>query len=296
MLGLAVSSTISSRLTRRTLLRGAAALALLPSALLGACAQATPTATQPTAAAGRLQLPTYVPFNGPKPDFAGSADGVAAGYNTFPSTLTKSVTTPPGRGGDVTIVDIITGPPPPDVSENAAWQAWNKLLNVNLKFNAASPQDYVNKFSTTVAGGDLPDVMSVPIQLFLPSNLPQLLESQFADLTPFLAGDAIKQFPNLANLPPSGWPNVVYNGKLYGLPLVRSGRSTLPCSFSRTGSMMWEPALRRPRTTSCDSCKRSRVLKPINGASAFSRTSISICRTSRKCSARPITGVRTAAN
>jgi putative aldouronate transport system substrate-binding protein len=225
MLGFPASSVTPSRLTRRTLLRGAATIALLPSAsaLLSACAPAAPSAPQSTAAAARLQLPAYVPFNGPKPDFAGSADGVAAGFNTFPSTFTKSVTTPPGRGGDVTIVDILSGPPPPDVNENTAWQAWNKLLNVNLKFNPASPQDYINKFSTTVAGGDLPDVMSVPIQLFLPSNLPQLLESKFTDLTPFLGGDAIKQFPNLANLPPSGWPNVVYNGKLYGLPLVRSG-------------------------------------------------------------------------
>lgn len=217
----------ATRVSRRAFLRGAASLAVVPAAgaLLSACAPATPASPSATSAAAgrRLVLPSYVPFAGPKPDFAGTAEGVAPGYKSFPSQLTTSVATPPGKGGEVTIVDIISGPPAPPLDQNAAWQQWNKLLNVNLQFSPASPQDYVSKFSTTVAGGDLPDVMSVPIQLFLPSNLPQLLDSQFADLTPFLAGDAIKQFPNLANLPPSAWPNVVYNGKLSGLPLVRSG-------------------------------------------------------------------------
>jgi putative aldouronate transport system substrate-binding protein len=222
----ASEAAAAARVSRRAFLRGAASVALIPAAtaLLSACAPAAPgSATPSTAQPVRLALPSYVPFAGPKPDFAGTADGVAPAYKTFPTQLTTSVATPPGKGGDVTIVDIISGPPGTALDQNAAWQQWNKLLNVNLQFSPASPQDYVSKFSTTVAGNDLPDVMSVPIQLFLPSNLPQLLDTRFADVTPFLAGDAIKQFPNLANLPPSGWPNVVYNGKLYGLPLVRSG-------------------------------------------------------------------------
>jgi putative aldouronate transport system substrate-binding protein len=115
----------TTRVSRRAFLRGAASVALIPaaSALLSACAPAAPrSATTSTAQAVRLTFPSYVPFAGPKPDFAGTADGVAPAFKTFPSQLTTSVTTPPGKGGDVTIVDIISGPPGPSLDQNVAWQ------------------------------------------------------------------------------------------------------------------------------------------------------------------------------
>ena len=42
--------------------------------------------------------------------------------------------------------------------------------------------------------------------------------SKFADLTPYLAGDKITKYPNLANIPTSAWQSGVWNGKLYGIP------------------------------------------------------------------------------
>src|SRR5260370_1172074 len=52
---------------------------------------------------------------------------------------------------------------------------------------------------------------------------PEFLESQCADLTPFLAGDAIKEYPNLANLPAYAWPTMVFNGKIFAVPRVKGG-------------------------------------------------------------------------
>ena len=52
---------------------------------------------------------------------------------------------------------------------------------------------------------------------------PEFLESQCADLTPYLAGDAIKDYPNLANLPSFAWPTMVFNGKIFAVPRVKGG-------------------------------------------------------------------------
>ncbi len=41
-----------------------------------------------------------------------------------------------------------------------------------------------------------------------------------ADLSPHLAGDGVKDYPNFANVPPFVWrgPGLVYDNKIYGLP------------------------------------------------------------------------------
>jgi putative aldouronate transport system substrate-binding protein len=51
-------------------------------------------------------------------------------------------------------------------------------------------------------------------------GLPDFLNASCADLTPFLSGDAIKEFPNLANFPPFAWPNSVVNGHMYFIPVL----------------------------------------------------------------------------
>ena len=53
--------------------------------------------------------------------------------------------------------------------------------------------------------------------------MPQFLQSQAADLTPYLAGDAAKDYPNLAAIPTPAWKNAgsAYQGKLYLVPLHR---------------------------------------------------------------------------
>src|SRR5699024_778391 len=67
---------------------------------------------------------------------------------------------------------------------------------------------------TMIAGDDMPEVMRVP-------DLPQMakaLKAKFADLTDYLAGDAVADYPMLANFPTTAWQEVVYGGSLYGIP------------------------------------------------------------------------------
>jgi len=181
------------------------------------------------AKAGRVQLPTYVPFQGPTPDLAGTTDGlVAPGYRSFPKNLVRTVTQPPGKGGDVEALTATLSSPPPAPDQNPAWAQVNKELGINLKMPIINTSDYAAKLSTTVAGGSLPDILSVSIFGTILQDLEGFLEAACADLTPYLSGDAVKEFPNLANFPTSAWPPTIFNNKIYTVPLVPGGASAGP--------------------------------------------------------------------
>jgi putative aldouronate transport system substrate-binding protein len=237
--------------TRRTFVRWTTAglvagAASLPS-LIAACAPApsaapaAPVATAapataatsgaaaaaaPAAAPGGVKLPTYFPFqNGPTPDLPGNASGLDAAFFKFPSSLTKSVPTPPGDGSDVTGIVVITYAPPPPVDQNAAWQAVNKSLNVNLKLQMVPTADYAAAVNVIIAGSDLPDFIYNPTTtqpLGVIAALPQFARTRCADLTSFLSGDAIKEFPNLANFSTYTWRSGAIDGRMYAIPSARA--------------------------------------------------------------------------
>jgi putative aldouronate transport system substrate-binding protein len=223
---------------RRTVLRHAVAtlgvLATMP--LLAACGQAVPAppltgatpvpggtlapAAPPTSGpTGKLTLPTYTPVELAKPDLPGTAAGVDPAYFTFPKTLAKSVTDTPSRGGDVTAFTRVILATPPPLEANQAWQAVNKALGANMKINMVPTAEYNTKLATTIAGSDIPDMVFLSSLQIL--GIPQFLQKACADLTPYLAGDAIKDYPNLANIPPIAWKQTVYNNGIYGVPIPR---------------------------------------------------------------------------
>src|SRR5699024_4739909 len=83
--------------------------------------------------------------------------------------------------------------------------------------------DYLQRFNTTIAGGDIPDLM-----FFQPiAGYNELLNAAFEDLTPHLAGDAISAYPNLAAIPSAIWEATAKGGRLYGLPIPRNGMQGL---------------------------------------------------------------------
>jgi putative aldouronate transport system substrate-binding protein len=217
-----------STLSRRALMRRAALAAFATSfgsTLLSACTaspSAPPPSTPAAAAAkpGKLQLPAYVPVQGPAADVAGT-DVVPAAYINFPKTPFKAVPNPPGKGGEVVVVSESSYPLVP-LDDNPLWQELNKQLGTNLKLNIVPFSDYAfGKFQTIVAGNDLPDMMYVPIGGAIP-EIGAFLEAKCADVTPFVSGDAVKEFPNLANIPTMAWKGVVYNGKMFGVPVPSS--------------------------------------------------------------------------
>jgi putative aldouronate transport system substrate-binding protein len=206
---------------RRDLLRDAAVL--IPLAV--ACTPFRPSTPAPTAqppssssSPPTLRTPAYTPFRGPAPDIPGTPRGLPPAYNTFPKDLVKSVAQPPGKGGDVNILTFTNAPAPPGVDQNGAWQEVNKQIGANLKINAAAAPDYLTKLTTNIAGGDLADIFYASVIGTGLQNMPDFLASQCADLTPFLSGDAIKDYPNLAAFPTFRWPFGIFNSKLYAIP------------------------------------------------------------------------------
>ena len=186
-----------------------------------AAAQAPSTATT----FGGVKLPTAIPFAGPKPDLPGSPAGLDPAYFKFPTDLVKSVAQPPGDGSAVSAITFLTLSPPPPVDQNAAWQAVNKAINANLNLTmVAGAGDYQAKVNVTIAGSDLPDYI-YNLTLTNPQGVigavPQFVRAKCADLTPYLSGDAIKEYPNLANFSSYTWRSGIVEGKIYAIPSAR---------------------------------------------------------------------------
>ena len=51
------------------------------------------------------------------------------------------------------------------------------------------------------------------------AQMADFLGSSCADLTPYLSGDAIKEYPNLASFATLCWKHVVFNNAIYGVPV-----------------------------------------------------------------------------
>src|SRR3979490_431769 len=105
--------------------------------LAEACHPAAPgPATASVTGSSAAPLPTYVAFQGPKPDFPPSADGIVpAGYLTFPQNLVKSSGGPVGKSTDeVSFLSYSINPSPAGVDQNPAWQRVNKDVGLSLKF------------------------------------------------------------------------------------------------------------------------------------------------------------------
>jgi putative aldouronate transport system substrate-binding protein len=202
-----------------------------------------------------------VPIQGITPDLPGNADGLEPGYTRFPKTYFKAVQETPGRGGTTSSIVFASGSGAPNpVENNAAWQAVNKALNTDLKINQPAQADYAARWGAITAGNDLPDLMFITIAPVLP-NVPVFLRQSCADLTPYLSGDAVKNYPNLANIPSIPWKVAVQNNAIYGVPLPRT-RSGWPMFVNQT--RLDEIGLPPPRNTD----DFTRLCKELTNASA----------------------------
>lgn len=249
------SRVVGSALSRRGFLtwsgKGLAAGAIGLPLLLEACAPAPPgggsappaasapgaapaskapaapagTGAPATKAAGSALAPTYVPFQGPKPDLPGNEAGLDPAYYKFPSQLVKSVAKPPGDGSDVSAITFLTLAPPPPMEQNAAWQAVNKAINAKLNLTmVAGAVEYQARVNVVIAGSEIPDYiynLNLANPMGVISAAPQFVKAKCADLTPYLSGDAIKEYPNLANFTPYTWRSGFVEGKIYAIPSAR---------------------------------------------------------------------------
>lgn len=211
------SRPLSRRRVLTTSATSAAALAALP--IVGACSTA-PAQQNSAERNARAKLPTYVGVNAVEPDLPGNDKGAMPGYFQYPRDPASAFSTPPAEGlGDVEILYPTLNPIPPAVDRNAFWQAINDAAGANLKFLLTPSTDYANKFQTTIAGGKVPDIAIFSLTT---PNQPSILATLFADLSEFVAGDAVKDFPFLANIPTESWKYTVANGSVYGVPQPRA--------------------------------------------------------------------------
>ena len=212
-------------LSRRSFLGGglaAAAVAVTGTPLLSGCA---PDKKNQAAANLAVKLPTYVRYTGVKPDLAGT-DLVLDGFLKYPANPIKAITEKPGDGQPITFMTNIPGAIPPSADKNAFWQAVNDRLGSELQISMASNDEYKDKFATRVAGGDLPDIINIPVDTV---QIPGLVKAKCMDLTEQLSGDAVKKYPFLANIPTEYWKGCVFNGGIYGVPVPRGmSRTSLP--------------------------------------------------------------------
>lgn len=217
-------------LTRRRLLAvaGGAAVAAGSASLLAACGGSAASSGSDNGAS-KVKLPNYLRSQVVRPDVAATDQGAMAVYYGYPRDLVNAVSGKPGDGaGDVTVFTNMFNPVPPGVGSNRYWQELNGRLGANLKITMTPSGDYLNKLSTVIAGGDLPDTMLISASL---ANRSDILVRLCADLTEFVSGGAVKDYPFLANIPTDAWVSTVYGGTIRAIPIPRAIEGTI--MFSR---------------------------------------------------------------
>jgi len=221
--------------SRRGLLTGAAAIAgaVAAAPLLAACGSSGSKGPG-TTSTGDLNkiLPNYIPNTSVKPDVA-SVIGPHGGISdplflSYPSSPVKTVSKVPGSGGNYTTITPLWGSIPPS-SGNAYYDAVNKALGATLKMQPSDGNNYDKILPGLFAASKLPDWIQVPGWWDSVLNFGEAV-NKFVDLSPYLAGDKVKDYPNLANIPSGAWAAGVWNGKLYGLPVYPSG-AVFPGTF-----------------------------------------------------------------
>ena len=165
-------------------------------------------------------LPAYVASNVVTPDIP-SKNGSAVGFTgrLALADLKTSVPKKLGKGGEVTIMSPFWGSPPKD--DNAYYTSMNDLIGVDVVWQNQDGNTYDQKLGAVLASSEVPDVVVVP-GWNMTGKIPSAIIGKFADLGPYLSGDAVKEYPNLAAIPTDAWQRSIFGGKLRGLPMPSS--------------------------------------------------------------------------
>lgn len=163
-------------------------------------------------------MPTYVAFEGVEPDLPANEDGVSPGFFEFPKDAPSVTDGPPGDGRALNALTQTFGVVAPGPEGNDHWQTINKRVGADITMTITPAGDYEAKFATMVAANQIPDLVQLNQSMLDPS----LLAAQFTDLSEFLGGDKVKDYPFLANIGPDSWTAAMLNGRIYGIPIPRN--------------------------------------------------------------------------
>lgn len=201
------------RIGRRTLLKGAAGATV--AGLAGASLASGAAGQTPEAASGDETF------------FPSGVEGVPDAYLAPPEPF-KSYDGVPGNGGTVRTFTISYNPPPPPRDDNPYWQELDERLGVTWEPIITPQPDYGARSATLIASGDLPDIFYLNPGQSAPQQWQAMAQGAFQDLTPYLTGDALQQFPNLAALPEFMWNNSKFQGKILGVPTPSTRSGNVP--------------------------------------------------------------------
>lgn len=200
---------------RRALLSGVAGLSVA-TALAGCQPGTTIPGGTTSTSAGEFVPPTHVPFTATQPDFPAKPGGIPAGYTRLPDPAPRVGKVPLPKTGPISMLLQGNAPTVP-FEKNQFYRRLADDGGAEFTVNWGGGVQYRDKFQVLLASDDLPDLVMID-QV---PQLPKLLESRFTDLTEFLSGDKVKEYPGLASIPPAVWQVPVLNGRLWGVSKAR---------------------------------------------------------------------------
>ncbi|MER6673663.1 extracellular solute-binding protein [Streptomyces sp. NPDC000983] len=216
------ASSGSSAPSRRSFLASSAVAAAAVAGgmpLLAACGDSDSGSREGTTSGkdAKKILPAYVASNVVVPDIP-AKNGSAAGFTSKLELagLKTSVPKKLGKGGRITVMSPFWGSPPK--GDNAYYRAMNDMIGVDVQWQNQDGNTYEQKLGAVLASSEVPDVVVVP-GWNMSGKIPTAIISKFADLGPYLSGDAVKEYPNLAAIPSDSWQRSIFGGKLRGLPM-----------------------------------------------------------------------------
>ncbi|MFD9303430.1 extracellular solute-binding protein [Streptomyces sp. NPDC060048] len=194
--------------------------------LLTACGgsgSGSPDGTTAGKGADKL-LPTYVASTVAKPDLPsknGSSDGYIAKVDL--AALATSVPDKLGTGAPLKVMSPLWGTPP--TAGCAYYEAVDAAAGTKVTWQNQDGNTYGEKLGAVLASSSVPD-MVVVANWHLVGKIANAVTAKFMDLGPYLAGDKVKKYPNLAAIPSDAWRMGIFGGALRGIPMPAA-----PASF-----------------------------------------------------------------
>ncbi|MFJ1750679.1 extracellular solute-binding protein [Streptomyces sp. NPDC088116] len=168
----------------------------------------------------RKILPAFVAQTVVSPDIP-AKNGSAAGFTKAVATadLRTSVPEKLGKGSTIRIMSMFWGTPPSGA--NPYYTAMNEAIGVKAVWQNQDGNTYDEKLGAVLASSEIPDVVILP-GWNLSGKIPGAVNAKFEDLGPYLSGDKVKDFPNLAAVPTDAWQRSIFGGALRGIPMPTS--------------------------------------------------------------------------
>ncbi|ANS70496.1 multiple sugar ABC transport system protein [Streptomyces lincolnensis] len=171
-------------------------------------------------------LPTYVASTVAKPDIS-AKNGSAAGYTGKADLAALAVSVPDklGTGAPFKVMSPFWGTPPKPGC--AYYKAVDEAAGTKVTWQNQNGTTYGQKLGAVLASSSLPDMVVVPSWELNNNKISSAVTGKFMDLGPYLAGDKVKKYPNLAAIPSDAWRMGIFGGALRGIPMPTAPASLI---------------------------------------------------------------------